>query len=133
MNETQPTATEHTAAANRRVLDELPFDDTRDFDDARRGFIATYDTFDATHGGHPVWNLSRFNFLDAETAPDTVNPSLWRIARLNLLNGLFQVTERIFQIRGFDNGCPARRCCHLHPQSRRPLRRGERCDLGRGR
>ena len=37
-----------------------------------------------------------------EQAPDTVNPSLWRQARLNMNNGLFQVTDRIYQVRGFD-------------------------------
>jgi alkyl sulfatase BDS1-like metallo-beta-lactamase superfamily hydrolase len=35
-------------------------------------------------------------------APSTVNPSLWRQARLNMHNGLFQVTDRIYQVRGFD-------------------------------
>ena len=34
--------------------------------------------------------------------PDTVNPSLWRQARLNMLHGLFKVTDRIYQVRGFD-------------------------------
>lgn len=38
-------------------------------------------------------------FLDDEQAPDTVNPSLWRLARLNRL---FQVSAHIFQVRGFD-------------------------------
>ena len=37
-----------------------------------------------------------------EQAPATVNPSLWRQARLNMNNGLFQVTDRIYQVRGFD-------------------------------
>ena len=34
--------------------------------------------------------------------PTTVNPSLWRQARLNMHHGLFQVTDRIYQVRGFD-------------------------------
>jgi alkyl sulfatase BDS1-like metallo-beta-lactamase superfamily hydrolase len=52
--------------------------------------------------GRVVWSLSEYAFLAAEAAPPTVNPSLWRQARLNMHHGLFQVTDRIFQIRGFD-------------------------------
>jgi alkyl sulfatase BDS1-like metallo-beta-lactamase superfamily hydrolase len=32
--------------------------------------------------------------------PPTVNPSLWRQAQLNAINGLFKVTERVYQVRG---------------------------------
>ncbi|MBC1614508.1 MBL fold metallo-hydrolase, partial [Listeria welshimeri] len=35
-------------------------------------------------------------------APDSVNPSLWRISQLNMTNGLFKVTERVYQVRGYD-------------------------------
>jgi alkyl sulfatase BDS1-like metallo-beta-lactamase superfamily hydrolase len=31
-----------------------------------------------------------------------VNPSLWRQARLNMHHGLYQVTDRVYQVRGFD-------------------------------
>ena len=34
-------ATPRTRAHNRAVLDALPFGDTQDFEDARRGFLAT--------------------------------------------------------------------------------------------
>ena len=40
-------------------------------------------------------------FLDNETAPDTVHPSLWRLARLNAIHGLFEVVPGIYQVRGF--------------------------------
>jgi alkyl sulfatase BDS1-like metallo-beta-lactamase superfamily hydrolase len=30
-----------------------------------------------------------------------VNPSLWRQSRLNRIHGLFQVCDRIYQVRGF--------------------------------
>ncbi len=52
--------------------------------------------------GRVVWSLREYAFLAAEEAPPTVNPSLWRQARLNLEHGLFQVVDGIFQIRGFD-------------------------------
>ena len=35
-------------------------------------------------------------------APDTVNPSLWRNAQLNMNYGLFKVADRIYQVRGYD-------------------------------
>ena len=49
-----------------------------------------------------IFSLKDYAFLAHEQAPDTVNPSLWRQARLNMNNGLFQVTDRIYQVRGFD-------------------------------
>ena len=94
-------ATPATVAANRAVLDALPFDDETDFDNARRGLIAeaTGQVVDAD--GNVVWDIDRWSFLEGD-APDTVNPSLWRQARLNLHHGLFQVVDRIYQVRGFD-------------------------------
>src|SRR5439155_22049426 len=92
-----------TAALNRAVLDALPFADTQDFDDARRGFLATLPEVEIKNDqGRVVWTLRDYTFLADEHAPPTVNPSLWRLARLNLNHGLFQVTDRIYQIRGFD-------------------------------
>jgi linear primary-alkylsulfatase len=35
-------------------------------------------------------------------APPTVHPSLWRMARLNSIHGLFEVAPRIYQVRGYD-------------------------------
>lgn len=52
--------------------------------------------------GSDSWNLNSYDFLKADEAPATVNPSLWRIGQLNMNNGLFQVTDRIYQIRGLD-------------------------------
>ena len=37
-----------------------------------------------------------------KAAPDTVNPSLWRNAQLNMHYGLFKVTDGIYQVRGYD-------------------------------
>ena len=96
--------TDHTIEANRRVLADLPFDDTQDFEDARRGFVATFPDLRVQAEGSPLpaWDLTQYAFLDAEEAPPSVNPSLWRIARLNLVNGLFEVTDGVYQVRGFD-------------------------------
>ena len=92
-----------TAALNRAVLASLPFADTQDFDDARRGLVATLPEVEMKNDqGRVVWSLRDYAFLADEQAPPTVNPSLWRLARLNVIHGLFQVTDRIYQIRGFD-------------------------------
>ena len=96
-------ATPITRAQNRALLDALPFQDTQDFEDARRGFLATLPAVEFKNAlGRVVWSLKDYAFLHEVEAPATVNPSLWRQARLNMHNGLFQVTDRIYQIRGFD-------------------------------
>ena len=96
-------ATRFTAEANAAVAMSLPFGDTQDFADARRGFVATLPQVNVTDdAGHPVFSLRGYEFLQQENAPSTINPSLWRIAQLNMNNGLFKVTDRIYQIRGFD-------------------------------
>ncbi len=92
-----------TVKANTDLLKELPFDDQQDFEDAQRGFIATLpDLVITTADGKEAWNLAQYDFLKQKEAPPTVNPSLWRLAQLNLNNGLFQVVDRVYQIRGFD-------------------------------
>ena len=96
-------ATPVTCAHNHSVLDALPFGDTQDFDDAARGFIATLpDVTFRNPEGRVIFSLKDYAFLAHEQAPDTVNPSMWRQARLNMNNGLFQVADRIYQVRGFD-------------------------------
>lgn len=96
-------ATEHTIAANRSVLETLPFSDTRSFENAIRGFIATLEPLRITRAdGKPTFDLSGFDFLQGE-APDSVNPSMWRQAQLNTLyNGLFEISDGLYQVRAFD-------------------------------
>lgn len=100
MTQAKP-ATEATIAANKAVYDQLPFGDTTDFDNARKGLIAEATGQIKNDKGEVVWDIDRWKFLDGE-APDTVNPSLWRQAKLNSLAGIFKVTDRIYQARGFD-------------------------------
>ena len=97
-------ATEFTTTANRALLEELLWEDIQDFENASRGFIASLDDPVIMNAhGTPAWNLDAFLFLAEETAPPSVNPSLWRQSRLNALyHGLFQVTEGVYQIRSFD-------------------------------
>jgi alkyl sulfatase BDS1-like metallo-beta-lactamase superfamily hydrolase len=92
-----------TAALNRAVLEALPFEDRQDFEDAARGFLGSLPEVEIRNAeGRVVWSLRDYAFLAAESAPPEVNPSLWRQARLNMHHGLFQVTDRVYQVRGFD-------------------------------
>jgi alkyl sulfatase BDS1-like metallo-beta-lactamase superfamily hydrolase len=80
----------------------LDFADRADFEDADRGFVASLDPVTIKNAdGKVVYDLSAYGYLDGE-CPDTVHPSLWRQAQLCLKNGLFEVTEGIYQVRGFD-------------------------------
>ncbi|MDJ0732248.1 MAG: alkyl sulfatase dimerization domain-containing protein [Crocosphaera sp.] len=116
-------ATQSTIDANQEVKDELPFRDIKDFFNAERGFLGTLEPVPEGHPcinpRHPkikagklliidnevdcnvAWDLDQYSFLEG-AAPDTVNPSLWRNAKLNMRHGLFHVTDRIYQVRGFD-------------------------------
>ncbi|MFJ4111919.1 MULTISPECIES: alkyl/aryl-sulfatase [Pseudomonas] len=94
-------ATELTRQSNQQWLQRLPFENRADFDNARRGLLESADQAVLNADGKTVWDLQRYAFLKGE-APATVNPSLWRIAQLNTIAGLFKVTDRIYQIRGMD-------------------------------
>ena len=104
MTSNRKDATRFTEAANTAVLNELSWDDTQDFDFAGRGFVASLNEPIITDtNGRSVWELNGYPFLEEETAPPTVNPSLWRQSRLlALYHGLFKVTDGVYQIRGFD-------------------------------
>jgi alkyl sulfatase BDS1-like metallo-beta-lactamase superfamily hydrolase len=96
-------ATATTIAAQQRALRELPPDDPLEEAAASRGFIGTIPDAEIRGAyGNLVWGLADYAFLDTPQAPDTAHPALWRHARLNTLHGLFRVTERIYQVRGFD-------------------------------
>jgi len=94
-----------TRAANQSLLQSLPFADRQDFEDATRGFIGRPDKLTIRDAkGKVVWDLESYKaYLSLDKpAPDTVNPSLWRNAQLNIQHGLFKVTDRIYQVRGYD-------------------------------
>jgi alkyl sulfatase BDS1-like metallo-beta-lactamase superfamily hydrolase len=90
-----------TIEANARLQTELDFSDRRDFDDAQRGFIGTIpDAHIQADNGRVAWSMAEYGFIQDE-APSTANPSLWRLSQLNRIHGLFKVTDRIYQVRGF--------------------------------
>ncbi|MFE5338751.1 alkyl/aryl-sulfatase [Isoptericola sp. NPDC056578] len=95
-------ATPTITAQQRALLDSLPFSDRQDFEDATRGLVArrTPNAITAADG-RVVWDNDTYSFLTGD-APDTVNPSLWRQSQLVAEQGLFEVAEGIYQVRGFD-------------------------------
>ncbi len=98
-------ATQTTKDFNAQVLESLPFANKQDFEDPNRGFIAPLpnDGAIANENGDVIWNLSEWDFIEeGSPAPDTVNPSLWRQAKLLKISGLFKVTDGIYQVRGAD-------------------------------
>ncbi|MGE8069446.1 alkyl/aryl-sulfatase [Pseudomonas sp. NPDC089569] len=91
-----------TVAKNADVLKSLPFSDRTDFESVSRGLIAPFTGQIKNAAGEVVWDIDAYKFLDKDKPADTVNPSLWRLAQLNVHAGLFEVAPRIFQLRGMD-------------------------------
>ncbi len=98
----QDSVTTTVVDRNTAAAQDLPFGDTRDFEDATRGFIAALEPGVVTNAdGDVVWDSDGYAFLD-EDCPASVHPSLWRQSRLCAIQGLYTVTDRIYQIRGLD-------------------------------
>lgn len=75
--------------------------DEQEFKNAERGLVAKPSGQIKNEQGDVIWDFDAFNFISG-AAPDTVNPSLWRQAKLNNNAGLFKVADGVWQIRGFD-------------------------------
>jgi alkyl sulfatase BDS1-like metallo-beta-lactamase superfamily hydrolase len=89
-------ATPATAAHNAEVAKTLNFNDKNAFTRFNQNRIAEFDqaTADILR--------AEFSFI-SDKYPDSVNPSLYRQAQLNMVsNGLYKVTDGIYQIRGTD-------------------------------
>ena len=96
---TSKPASEHTRAFNSSAATAL---DPEDFTRAQRGFIAALEDTKITDAlGRQASDIGRYDFLQGD-APDTVHPNLWRHAKLNVNHGLFEVTEGVWQVRGYD-------------------------------
>jgi alkyl sulfatase BDS1-like metallo-beta-lactamase superfamily hydrolase len=101
--DTPKDASASVIAQHAATLKALPFSDTRDFDDATRGYLGTIENARITSAqGRVVWSLEPYGFLFEAEAPATINPSLWRQSRLNMNNGIFEVVPGVYQIRGLD-------------------------------
>ena len=104
LNTERKPATEITAQKNAAVYQLLDFSDEQEAEFANRGFIAAPETLTIqAENGMTIWSQDAYNFVrEAESAPDTANPSLWRNTQHNALYGLFKVTEGVYQVRGYD-------------------------------
>ena len=99
----QKGATEITAQINQSVYDQLDFDDQQELEFAQRGLICAPESLELKdESGKVIWSQDAYAFLEDASAPDTVNPSLWRNTQLNHIYGLFQVADGIYQVRGYD-------------------------------
>ena len=98
----QGQATATVQARHAESLKVMPFDEDQDFADAQRGFVAALEPGVVKNAdGAVVWDSGSFAFLD-EDCPETVHPSLWRQSRLCAMQGLYEVTDGIYQVRGLD-------------------------------
>ncbi len=97
-------ATSITKEKNSQVLKELDFANKQDFEDATRGLIAPFkDPIVNQKANFTVFDLNKWSFIKNDApSPDSVNPSMWRQAQLNMNAGLFKVTDRLYQVRGLD-------------------------------
>ena len=93
-----------TVEIQQRLRESLPFEDERDFEESRRGFIAEPDSKEILGArGNTVWDMGRYDFLLNGGNYDSIHPSLQRQATLNMNFGLYEVVpDFIYQVRGFD-------------------------------
>ncbi|WP_148697648.1 alkyl/aryl-sulfatase [Silvanigrella aquatica] len=88
----------------KEQVKKLPFEDKRDFEEVKKGFIAAppYKTI-MSEKGTVAWDMSSYDFLLTDNDFNSIHPSLSRQAILNMGYGLFEVLpDKIYQIRGFD-------------------------------
>lgn len=93
-----------TLELRKGVTATLPFEDKRDFDEAKKGFIAEppYKQIKAD-AGQVAWDMGSYQWLLQEKDFQSIHPSLQRQAVLNMAYGLYEVVpDKIYQVRGFD-------------------------------
>lgn len=104
-NNIRKDATRKTTLINRAVFRKMDWSKIKREDNlVKEGMLASAGLFviEGEDGLTPVWDLSKYEFLLTNHIPSTVNPKLWVQGNFNLVAGLFQVTDSIFQVRGFD-------------------------------
>lgn len=92
-----------TLAKWNELKNKMPFDDVRDFDEQKKGFIAAPDYKEIkADAGHVAWSMGKYEFLLEGKDYATIHPSLQRQAILNMNYGLYEVRDGIYQVRGYD-------------------------------
>ncbi len=93
-----------TIELQQGVRATLPFQDIRDFEEAKKGFIAAppYKKIMA-EAGNVAWDMESYEWLLEGKNFESIHPSLQRQAILNMAYGLYEVVPgKIYQVRGFD-------------------------------
>lgn len=95
-------ASKSTIAHQAQIKKAINLSDRTDFIQANKGLIASAEHLLIRNAANDIiWSNPGYKFIKGE-APNTVNPSLWRQEKLNNISGLFEVTDGIYQVRGFD-------------------------------
>lgn len=75
----------YTVEVQKERRKTLPFDDTRDFEEAKKGLIATPDYKQIkADDGRVVWDIGSWEWLLGGKDYDSIHPSLQRQAILNM-------------------------------------------------
>jgi alkyl sulfatase BDS1-like metallo-beta-lactamase superfamily hydrolase len=93
-----------TLELRKGITATLPFSDKRDYDEAKKGFIAEppYKQIRAD-AGQVAWDMGSYQWLLQDKDFPSIHPSLQRQAVLNMAYGLYEVVPgKIYQVRGFD-------------------------------
>lgn len=102
LNGSTKDATQQTIDKNAEVKNLLDFSDEREIEFANKGLIAAPEALEIIdEDGKLIWSQKAYEFIEGE-APGTANPSLWRHTQMNHVYGLFEVTDGIYQVRGYD-------------------------------
>ncbi len=103
LTEQQKEASDTTKKKNQDVYEKLDFENKDEFECAKKGLITAPEELELKDkNGKVIWSQKAYAFVEDADAPDTVNPSLWRDTQLNHIYGLFEVTDGIYQVRGYD-------------------------------
>jgi alkyl sulfatase BDS1-like metallo-beta-lactamase superfamily hydrolase len=93
-----------TLELRKGITATLPFSDKRDYDEAKKGFLAepSYKQIMAD-AGQVAWDMGSYQWLLQGKEFPSIHPSLQRQAVLNMAYGLYEVVpDKIYQVRGFD-------------------------------
>lgn len=93
----------YTQEVLRQARTTLPFSDTRDLEEQKKGLIAPMKQMQImADAGNVAWDVERFQFLQTQVEFDSIHPSLLRQAKLTTNYGIYEVIPGIYQVRGFD-------------------------------
>jgi alkyl sulfatase BDS1-like metallo-beta-lactamase superfamily hydrolase len=94
----------YTIELRKGISATLPFSDKRDFDEAKKGFIAQPPYMKImADAGNVAWDMSSYQWLLKDQDFLSIHPSLQRQAVLNMAYGLYEVVpDKIYQVRGYD-------------------------------